>query len=100
MSPSTTDGKIRAAARPTGSLRAFAPPMREQVAGNGVRLLSGSSCRPAAIQVRLAARNSAGGAVGSVIGDLEVPDYDQLPFSMSHLLIASAAELARPDAAS
>ena len=54
-------------------------------------------------QLRVAAHDTAGGRIGSVNYDLEVPDYSKLPLSMSGLLLTSRAgthtPTARPDPA-
>jgi hypothetical protein len=47
-------------------------------------------------QVRVAARNAVSGAVGAVSYDLDIPDFGQLPLSISAILVTS---ITRPGAA-
>ncbi len=101
-----TDGKIRGA----GSDRLILdlrPEIRDRVQQNGVRFLNRLRLPAGRYQVRVAARQAStatgGGATGSVVYDLEVPDYERLPLSMSGVLLTSAVGAstmtARPDQA-
>jgi VWFA-related protein len=65
------------------------PETRARVDQTGFRLLNRLNLPPGRYQVRVAARDTAGGGVGSVIYDLEIPEYDKLPFSMSGLVVTS-----------
>ena len=51
---------------------------------------------PGKYQLRIAAHDPAGGNVGSVQYDLEVPDFAKAPFSMSGLVLTSGAGAALP----
>ncbi len=51
---------------------------------------------PGKYQLRIAAHDSAGGNVGSVQYDLDVPDFAKAPFSMSGLVLTSGAGSAFP----
>ena len=44
---------------------------------------------PGRYQLRMAARETGGGRVGSVTYDLDVPDFTKAPLTMSGILIAS-----------
>lgn len=65
------------------------PETLARVQGTGFRLLNRVDLPPGRYQLRLAARDSRTGAAGSVVYDLDVPDYNKLPFSMSGLVITS-----------
>ena len=65
------------------------PETLARVQGSGFRLLNRVDLPPGRYQLRLAARDSRTGAVGSVVYDLDVPDYNKLPFSMSGLVLTS-----------
>jgi VWFA-related protein len=65
------------------------PETLARVQGSGFRLLNRVDLPPGRYQLRLAARDSRTGAAGSVVYDLDVPDYNKLPFSMSGLVLTS-----------
>ena len=89
------DGKIRGSN--TDSLAmALKPETKERVTATGLRLLNRVELPPGRYQLRFAAHDAGGGSVGSVLYDLEVPDFAKLPFSMSGLVITSASASAQP----
>jgi hypothetical protein len=88
-------GKIRAGSTDSVAL-ALKPETKTRVATSGLRLLKRVDVPPGRYQVRVAARDGGGGNVGSVIYDLEVPDFAKLPFSISGVALTSAAALAEP----
>ena len=51
---------------------------------------------PGRYQVRVAAHDPGGGNAGSVVADLEVPDFAKLPFSMSGVALTSASAVTAP----
>ena len=53
---------------------------------------------PGRYSLRVAAHDSAGGNVGSVLYDLEVPDYAKAPFGISGLVMTSPMAAAMPTA--
>ncbi len=53
------------------------PETKARVEASGLRLLNRVDLPPGRYQLRFAARDSAGGALGSVLYDLEVPDFAQ-----------------------
>jgi VWFA-related protein len=63
----------------------------------GVRMLSQMNLPPGRYQVRVAASNAAGEA-GSVLYDLDVPDFSKAPLTMSGVAIASARTSGAPTA--
>jgi VWFA-related protein len=65
------------------------PETMDRVRKTGFRLLNRVDLPPGRYQMRVASHDTAGGSVGSVLFDLEVPDFHKLPFSMSGLLITS-----------
>jgi VWFA-related protein len=72
------------------------PGTRARVATSGLRLLGRVDLPPGRYQLRFAAHDSGSGDVGSVHYDLDVPDFEKLPFSMSGLALTSAASLTAP----
>jgi hypothetical protein len=65
------------------------PDTRARVEQTGFRFLNRLTLPAGRYQLRVAARDTSGGAVGSVAYDLEIPDYEKLPFSMSGLVVTS-----------
>jgi hypothetical protein len=58
---------------------------------NGVRLTRRLQLPPGTYQLRIGARESNGGLVGSVMYDLDVPDFSKTDLSMGGVLLTSAA---------
>lgn len=79
------------------------PDTRTRVEQSGVRILNRLDLAPGRYQLRVAARDGVKAKVGSVVYDLEVPDFYKEPISLSGLAIASlgsgALLTARPDEA-
>ena len=57
------------------------PETKARVEQSGLRLLNRVDLPPGRYQLRVAAHDSAGGALGSVLYDLDVPDFAKAPFS-------------------
>jgi len=72
------------------------PQARERVAQTGMRLLKRLSLKAGRYQVRVAARDDGSGAVGSVLYDLDVPDFNKPRLAISGLVVTSAAGRALP----
>lgn len=93
-----TDGKVRAGGTSSLALR---PDMKTRVAASGFRLLKRVDVPPGRYQVRFAADDPGGGSAGSLVADLDVPDFAKLPFSMSGVALTSASAVTqltvRPD---
>jgi VWFA-related protein len=90
--------KIRDGARDVAQLRLKAD-THAAVMRYGVRILRRLALPPGRYQLRIGARESGGGLVGSVLYDLDVPDFTKEPLAMSGLLIASRAAARIPTAA-
>src|SRR5215831_18422410 len=74
-----------------------------RVEQNGIRLLDRMNIAPGRYQLRVAAHDTGSGSVGSVLYDLEVPDFSKSRIAVSGLVLSSAAAItsvptARPDA--
>jgi VWFA-related protein len=95
------NGKIKGGNTMTMTATSLRPEMKARIAQSGLRMLSRVDLPPGRYQIRFGAHDSAGGNVGSVLYDLEVPDFQKSVFSISGLALtsASAAQLptARPD---
>ena len=94
-------GKMKASSRDSLSLN-LKPETRTRVEQTGIRLLSRMNIPPGRYQLRVAAHDLAGGALGSVLYDLEVPDFEKALLAMSGLVLTSASSglepTAKPDA--
>ena len=94
-------GKMKASSRESLSLN-LKPETRTRVEQTGIRMLSRLNLPSGTYQLRVAAHDLAGGALGSVLYDLEVPDFEKAPLVMSGLVLTSAsssmAPTAKPDA--
>ncbi len=66
------------------------PETHERVSRTGVRLLSQLDLPPGRYQIRVGAHETTGGATGTVPYDLEVPDYSEMPFALSGVLLTSS----------
>lgn len=65
------------------------PETRARVEQSGIRLLNRMDLPPGRYQLRIAARDAAKSTVGSLVYDLEVPDFYKQPFAMSGLVLTS-----------
>lgn len=65
------------------------PETRTRVEQSGIRVLNRLDLPPGRYQLRVAARDSAKDTTGSIIYDLEIPDFYKLPFTMSGLAVTS-----------
>ena len=88
MFAADVDGKVKDGARDTFNL-ALRPQTHEIVRQGGFRIVRRLQVPPGKYQLRVGARES-GGRVGTVILDLEAPDFTKSPLSMSGIAIASA----------
>jgi len=89
------EGKIRAGATEVLAMT-LRPETKTRVAASGLRLLKRLDLPPGRYQVRVAAHDPGGGNAGSVVADLEVPDFAKLPFSMSGVAVTSAPAAPEP----
>lgn len=89
------DGKMKASSHDTLTLN-LRPETKARVEEKGMRVLGRLNVPPGRYQLRVAAYDSAGGAVGSVMYDLEVPDFGKNHLVMSGLVLTSAASSSTP----
>lgn len=82
-------GRIRGGDTDFFTLAALPPETKARVEQNGIRILTRLDLPAGRYQLRVATRNSASGALGALSYDVEVPDFNKLPFSMSGLLLTS-----------
>lgn len=93
-------GKIRGGNTETVTMN-LSPETKQRVEQTALRLLSRVDLPPGRYQVRAAAHDSGGGNIGSVLYDLDIPDFNKAPLSMSGVVLTSArgalTPTARPD---
>jgi VWFA-related protein len=89
-----TQGKVFPGERQTATLT-LKPDTYERAKARGFRVLSQASLPPGRYQVRVAAGNRTGKA-GSVVYDLEVPDFNKEPLMMSGVAMTSASAAQAP----
>ena len=93
-------GKVRGA-KTEGLVLNLKPETRARVEQTGLRLLSRIDLPAGRYQLRVAARDAAAGTVGSVVYDLQVPDFTKGPLVVSGLVLTAARAAviptARPD---
>jgi VWFA-related protein len=80
------------------SLNRLTTEMRERIARHGVRFNPRMSLAPGRYQLRIGARESIGGTIGSVVYDLVVPDFAKETLAMSGLLVTTASTQQTPTA--
>jgi VWFA-related protein len=90
-------GKIRDSAKDTAELK-LRPETHASVLKNGVRLTRRLELPPGSYQLRIGARESGGGLVGSVMYDLDVPDFGKADLSMGGILLTAASASRIPTA--
>jgi VWFA-related protein len=91
-------GKVRDGGRDTVTLTPR-PQTRDSILRTGVRMMRRLELAPGKYQLRIAAREEGSGAVGSVMLDLDVPDFSKGDLSMSALAVTSPSASAVPTAA-
>ena len=90
------NGKVRGGNTDSLTLTNLKPESKARIEQSGLRMLNRLDLPAGKYQLRIAAHDSAGGNVGSVQYDLEVPDYAKAPFSMSGLVLTSGSGTAFP----
>lgn len=90
-------GKVKDGAKDTAELK-LKPETHALVAKNGVRLTRRLDLPPGRYQLRIGARESGGGRVGSVMYDIDVPDFSKGDLLMGGLLLTSASASRIPTA--
>ncbi len=89
--------KVRDGAKDTAELK-LRPETHQAILKNGVRLTRRLSLAPGRYQLRVGAREDGGGLVGSVMYDLDVPDFSKGDLVMGGLLLTSATASRMPTA--
>lgn len=89
ITASDTQGKARASTRHAVTL-AMKPDTLARARARGFRVVSQVDLPPGRYQLRVAAGET-GGKVGSVIYDLEVPDFTKAPMTMSGVSVTAAS---------
>jgi VWFA-related protein len=89
-------GKIKGGNTDSLTMSNLKPETKTRIEQTGLRLLNRLDLPPGRYQLRVAAQDSAGGNVGSVLYDLDVPDFQKLPFSISGLVLTSPTGAALP----
>jgi VWFA-related protein len=92
------NGKVRGGNTDSVSLTNMRPETKARIEQTGLRLLNRLDLPPGKYQFRIAAQDTGGGNVGSVLLDLDVPDFLKSPFSISGLVLTSAAGASLPSA--
>jgi VWFA-related protein len=90
-------GKMKASQKESITLN-LRPETKSRVEESGLRVLSRMDVPAGSYQLRVAARDSSGGAVGSVLYDLDVPDFSKNRLTMSGLVLTSASASTQPTA--
>jgi VWFA-related protein len=90
-------GKVVKGDRNTAELK-LSPQTYQAVQNTGFRLVSRLELKPGRYTLRIAATESGGGQVGSVVYDVEVPDYSSEPLSISGLVLTSTTAAMTPTA--
>jgi VWFA-related protein len=93
-----TKGKLHSGDRNTINL-SLKPDTLARVKARGFRVISQMDLPPGRYQLRVAAAES-GGKSGSVLYDLDVPDFYKMPFTMSGLAMTAASAGQTPTARS
>ena len=90
-------GKVKDGAKDTAELK-LKPETHAVVAKNGVRLTRRLELAPGRYQLRIGARESVGGRLGSVMYDIDVPDFSKGDLLMGGVLLTSASASRIPTA--
>jgi hypothetical protein len=90
-------GKVREGSKDTAELKLRAE-TQAAVTKNGIRMTKRLNLPPGRYQLRIGARESVGSLVGSVMYDLDVPDFSKQELSMGGVLLTSASSSRMPTA--
>jgi VWFA-related protein len=93
-----SNGKIRGGNTDALTMGNLKQPTKEKIEQTGLRMLNRLDLPPGRYQLRIAAHDLAGGNVGAVQYDLDVPDYTKAPFGISGLVMTSPSAAAMPTA--
>jgi VWFA-related protein len=84
-----TNGKIKQGNTESMTWTNLKPETKTRIEQNGLRMLNRLELPPGRYQLHVAVRDTAGGAIGSVLYDVQVPDFYKAPLSMSGLALTS-----------
>lgn len=90
------NGKLRGGNTDSVGLTSMRPETKNRIEQTGLRILNRLDLPPGKYQFRIAAHDTNGGNVGSVLLDLDVPDFLKAPLSMSGLALTSGSGSAMP----
>ncbi len=90
-------GKVRGGNTDAVTLN-LKPETKARVEQTGIRLLNRVDLPPGRYQLRFAAHDTNGGNIGSVLYDLEVPDFSKGALNMSGVVLTSISGSAQPTA--
>jgi VWFA-related protein len=90
-------GKVREGTKDNADLK-LRPETHKAVAANGIRLTRRIDLPPGRYQLRIGARESVSGRVGSVLYDLDVPDFSKGDLVLGGLLLTSGSASQIPTA--
>jgi hypothetical protein len=90
------NGKIKGGNTDSLTMAGLKPETKARIEQTGLRMLNRLDLPPGKYQLRVAAHDSSGGNVGSVQYDLQVPDFQKAPFSISGLVLTSGQGSALP----
>jgi len=90
------NGKVRGGNTDAVTMGTLRPETKTRIEQSGLRVLNRVDLPPGKYQLRFAAHDSGGGNVGSVLLDLDVPDFLKSPFAISGLALTSAAGTVMP----
>ena len=90
------NGKIKAGNTDSLAMPNLKPETRARIEQTGLRVLNRLDLPPGKYQLRVAAHDTNGGNVGSVQYDLNVPDFQKAPFSVSGVVLTSSLGAALP----
>jgi hypothetical protein len=83
---------------PTNVPLRLSAPTHDAVAANGFRVLRRLTVPPGRYQIRVAAKESNGNAVGTVTQSLDVPDFSKSPLVLSGIAITARSSIRTPTA--
>ncbi len=92
------NGKVRGGSTDGITMNTLKPETKTRIEATGLRMLNRFDVPPGRYQLRVAAHDSDGGNVGSVLLDVDVPDFAKAPFSVSGLVLTSALAAQMPSA--
>lgn len=90
FTPIDAGGNIKPGKKSRATL-SFKPEVLAAANAFGVRVLSAVDMPPGRYQIRIAASEEGGGQTGSVLYDLEIPDFFKAPLTMSGVALTSLA---------